>query len=117
MDRIATYRLRLATSSGARDSTIGELIVIVGEPWTDGDITQSEAKLELRRFGIVVEGMFFFIANRCDPLKKILQGTAWASEWGRPLRDLYDAETTGVMYFGPGIKSRATKLPLSVLTA
>ena len=53
--------------------------------------------------GILVEDGFVYIANKSDPMKKILADTPWALEWGRPLRDVFDAELTNNMYFNPGI--------------
>jgi len=117
IDRIATHRVRLTTEKGIKDSTLGELIVIVADGDITGSISPKEAATELGRTGIIAETSHFLIANQSNPLKDILQGTPWASDWKRPLKDLHDAESIGTTYFGPGIRSRATKLPLKIITA
>ena len=116
LDRICTHRVRWTVHSGNTDATIGELICTVDNGFTAEGVlyTKDEAALELARLGIKVEDNFCYIANSSDPMRKALADTPWASEWGRPLRDFYDAENTATIYFSPGIKSRATKLPMEL---
>ena len=116
LDRICTHRVRWTVHSGNTDATIGELICTVDAGFVAPGVlyTKDEASLELARLGVKVEGGFAYIANNSDPMRKVLGDTPWASEWGRPLRDFYNAENTAPMYFTPGIKSRATKLPMEL---
>ena len=111
-DKILTHRVRVGHGQVAQDATLGELILICDAGYGSESLSRADAEQELRRVGILVEDGFVYIANKSDPMKKILADTPWALEWGRPLRDVFDAELTNAMYFNPGILSRATKLPI-----
>ena len=111
-DKILTHRVRVGHGQVAQDATLGELILICDAGYGSESLSRADAEQELRRVGILVEDGFVYIANKSDPMKKILADTPWALEWGRPLRDVFDAELTNNMYFNPGISSRATKLPI-----
>lgn len=114
LDRIATHRVKFSVKHGTLDSTIGELILTAAGRGQEDTIKQEEAERELKRHGILVTFDSIWIANKSDPMARILKNTPWASEWGRPLRDINGAESCGNMYFAPGIKSRATKLPIGL---
>ena len=118
LDRLASSRVRFNSSIGPRDTSIGQLIVVADrELDEDNDITKVDADRELRLYGIKVEDGCVYIANKSDPVKRILADTPWVGEWGRPLKDLEGAEATeGTIHFSPGIKSRATKLPIELFT-
>lgn len=112
LDYISTRRVRVEDSKGFHDVNIGELILCANN---DLDIVdQTAADRELKRRGIMVDFQSVLIANNCQPMKELLKGTAWSSDWARPLKDLYNADTTAVKYFAPGIKSRAVELPLEL---
>ena len=112
LEYITTRRIRVEDSKGFHDVNIGELILSASR---DIDIVQQDAAdRELRRHGIITDFQTILIANNCQPMRELLKGTAWSSDWSRPLKDLYDAEITKVKYFAPGIKSRAVELPLSL---
>jgi len=112
LEYIATRRIRVEDDKGFHDVNVGELILSATK---EIDIVQQvAADRELRRHGIIADFQTVLIANNCQPMKELLKGTAWSSDWARPLKDLYDASTTKVKYFAPGIKSRAVELPLSL---
>src|SRR3990167_9621671 len=111
LDGLATHRVKVNTISGTKDASLGELILIVSEGYTESGITPEDAARELRLTGFKTDGEHIYIANKSEPIKKILAGTPWASEWARPLKDIYKAESTDTIYFSPGINSRATMLP------
>lgn len=118
LDRIATSRVRVSTLRGNQEATVGELIIICADGGEVGGIDKSDAERELKRIGIKVDKIegeqWVLFANKSDPLKAILQDTPWAGEWSRPLKDVYHAEPENVTYFSPGIKARATRLPVAV---
>jgi len=114
LDRIATHRLRLNIKHGSVDATIGELILVGSGRSVEDLVKKEEAERELRRQGIMVTYDSVWIANKSDPMSKILKHTPWSSEWGRPLRDIDGAEAWENTYFAPGIKSRSTKLPIEL---
>jgi putative DNA primase/helicase len=112
IDYIATRRIRVEDAKGFHDVNIGELILCANH---DMDIINQEAAdRELKRHGLMIDFNHVLIANNCQPMKELLRGTPWSSDWARPLKDLYNAEATTVKYFAPGIKSRAVRLPLDL---
>ena len=117
IDKIATHRIRVTTKHGSEDSTLGELIIVASSGEYDGNVTEEIAEKELKRFGIKTTRTRVYIANRSEPMKKLLTDSPWAGDWGRPLKDLNGGECAGVMYFTPGIKSRATRLPIELFQA
>jgi len=114
IDKISTHRARVYHSRGSQEVTIGELILCCHSGHDVGEINSDHAEAELRRYGIKVESDMVFIANKSDNLRKILAGTPWERDWGRPLKSLKGAEGADPMYFAPGITARATILPISL---
>lgn len=117
IDKIATHRIRITTKHGSEDSTLGELIIIASSGEYEDNVTKEIAEKELKRFGIKTTKERVYIANRSEPMKKVLLDTPWSGDWGRPLKDIDGGECAGVMYFTPGIKSRATRLPVELFKA
>ena len=111
LERLATRRIRVPVAGGSREVTIGQAIMAVHEqPESHGDWAA-----ELGAHGFRLEGDHVLIANAASPLKKLLEGTPWASDWLRPLRMLPGASAVQNTYFSPGIKSRATRVPIRLL--
>lgn len=111
LERLATRRLRVPVAGGQREVTIGQAILAVhDQPETYGDWAA-----ELGAHGIRIDGAAMLIANSASPLKRLLEGTPWAGDWMRPLRQLPGASSTSNTYFSPGLKSRATRLPIKLL--
>jgi len=124
LDRLATSRIRFNASNGPKETSLGELIIIASNILVNSDdiINTADAIRELKLYGILVKDeelndiskAYVYISNDSGPIRKLLAETPWAGEWGRPLRDLEGAEATKTKHFSSGIKSRATKLPLSL---
>ncbi|HVI89257.1 MAG TPA: CHC2 zinc finger domain-containing protein [Dongiaceae bacterium] len=111
LERIATRRLRVPVAGGHREVTIGQAIMTVhDQPETYGDWAA-----ELGAHGIRVDGSEMLIANTASPLTRLLEGSPWAGDWLRPLRMLPGASAAPYTYFSPGLKSRATRLPVKLL--
>ncbi|MCK5563662.1 MAG: hypothetical protein KAJ07_00310 [Planctomycetes bacterium] len=123
LDRLATSRVRFDSSAGPKNTSVGHLITIAAYGAVEGEgITVVDAQRELKLYGIKVENVgseinrecYVLISNVSDPIKGLLANTPWVGEWGRPLRDLKGAEATDTIHFSPGIKSRATKIPVEL---
>lgn len=126
LDYIATRIVRVNTSSGVKDETLGELIAICYSTADDGPVHKKDADKVLRRYGIKVEQedeqeddtdvfdapLWVFIANSCNTMKELLKGSPWAGGWQRPLQDIDGAEKIDTTYFSPGINQRAIRLPI-----
>ncbi|HVJ34585.1 MAG TPA: CHC2 zinc finger domain-containing protein [Terriglobia bacterium] len=111
LERLATRRLKVPVAGGQREVTIGQAILAVhDQPETYGDWAA-----ELGAHGIRIDGADMLIANNASPLKRLLEGTPWAADWLRPLRMRPGASAAPNTYFSPGLKSRATRLPVSLL--
>lgn len=111
LERIATRRLRVPVAGGQREVTIGQAILAVhDQPESHGDWAA-----ELGAHGIRVDGAEMLVANSASPLKRLLEGSPWAGDWLRPLRMLPGATAAPNTYFSPGLKSRATRLPIKLL--
>jgi putative DNA primase/helicase len=111
LERLATRRIRVPQASGIREVTIGQAIMAVhGQPDAYADWAA-----ELGAHGFKLDGDDVLIANAASPLKKLLEGSPWASDWLRPLRMLPGASAVPNTYFSPGIKSRATRVPVKLL--
>jgi putative DNA primase/helicase len=111
LERLATRRIRVPQAGGIREVTIGQAIMAVhSQPEVYADWAA-----ELGAHGFKLDGDDVLIANAASPLKKLLEGSPWASDWLRPLRMLPGAAAVPNTYFSPGIKSRATRVPVKLL--
>ena len=115
---IATRKIEISTNHQRLRITIGEAIISAsGNAPIDSELEKmaTDAHDELKRLGIKVDAAdSVYIANRCDPMRKILEDTPWGAAWARTLSEHKGAEKTEAMYFSPGIRSRAVKLPVSL---
>lgn len=114
VDRLLTYRLRVNTADGNYDTSLGELMLIVHNGYTENGISPSAAQRELKLNGLMVEDGYIYIATKCDPIRHILRNTPWMSEWARPLKDIPNAQSIATTYFCMGITSRAVALPIAM---
>ena len=112
-DKLVSYimsaRVRYDHEGMGRESTIGELV------WRVRYAEQGweAASRGLGSKGIKVVGDTMLIANSSAGLKGVLRETVW-TDWKRVLSD-YDGATVhaaGAVYFAPGVRSRATEIPL-----
>lgn len=117
LDKICTHRTMVNTSAQLCKPTLGELMLCIAvDDYYLDHISEEQAQTELKRYGIKVEYDHVYISSNCDPIKGILRDTPWHSNWSRPLNELEGAERTNNMYFAPGIKSRATKIPVTLIS-
>ena len=100
--------------------TVGELIATVtngglGDP-TD-PVTASQAKSELGRHGIKIEGDYLLVSTTAKGLAALLRDTAWAANgWSNLLASLPGAKRWGVTRFvGLATTTRAVGIPRSLL--
>lgn len=89
--------------------TIGELIREVLES------NNAFSERVLRSYGIVAKNTGVCFANRHDNLKKILAKTQWEFSWASTLSDFEGAESTNVINFSDGIRSRSIQLPCKLI--
>lgn len=109
VSHIMAARIRYDVDGIGKESSIGELI------WraTHKDVIGHDAAVKgLGGVGIKVEGDMVLFSNSAPPLRAILKDTPWGV-WKRTLGDYEGAMSHGMVYFGPGIKSRATSIPLA----
>lgn len=112
--KIALIPLRVTSTRGAKDISVGELIQVASGK--ESDVQQAEARAALGRIGIAIVPGCFVVANQSPTLKRLLEGTPWSHDWVRPLRSTEGAEAAPNTYFSPGFKERGTRLPLSILS-
>jgi putative DNA primase/helicase len=117
---LMAHRLRVPTTTGIVDRTVGELILAgyAGHPdeWVNG-VAPETAHGELRRFGIRidVEGGFY-VSTSADSIKRALADQPWASNWSRPLRMVPGADVVkNPIVFSTGVRTRAIWLPISLI--
>lgn len=114
VEAIVAHRAKVSDGYKWHDETVGEMLVtIFKEPHNQ---LSALYKHELSRTGIKQDGDYFIIANRALPLAEILKETTWKNTWAQTLKTLSGTEATEPMYFSPGIKCRATKVPMHMIT-
>lgn len=122
--KIATHRIFVSHMGERLNITLGEAIVTaskvnVSDPLLYMSIACND---EIKRYGIRIdhgEGLKdtkVSIANNCEPLRKILVDTPWASSWARVFTEHEKSEKLGVTHFSAGIKARAVRLPVEVFS-
>lgn len=100
------------------ERTIGELVKLVYDLPMEGEerIKYSEAKTTLRRHGVMVEQEALLVSNSHSQIAKMLAQTAWSKNWSRILKRLPGAATSNPIRFGAGVQSRATMIPISLVS-
>ena len=117
LDKISTFRIIVNTREMVCKPSLGELILksSLGERYILDRISQEVAMHELRRYGIKCDSPdTVTIANKCEPIKRILKDTPWHSDWARPLKEIDGSDTTKNTFFSPGIKCRGTTVPITL---
>ena len=108
--------IRVETTHGTQDRTIGELIAqaLRGE---DGlDVPYSVCKATLSRYGMKVEIVNgkrtgIWIANKCPALERVMQTADYSEGWLSILqRHPYAVKSASTLRFG-GVTSKATFMP------
>lgn len=112
LEKIATSKVKHMNGQGAREMTIGSAIMKIAK---GGYGEYPEWEGELNNVGIKIENDGFIVSNTADPLRKLLIGTPWASDWRRVLKQLPGSSVCNTTYFSPGIRSKAVKLPYTLL--
>lgn len=123
LNKILEHTLRVHTTKGPQDRSIGELIEVAAEKREDY-FSAHDAHDQLLRLGIRVdrEGAHdredvFIVAGAHTGIARILAETAWARGWGRILRRVSGAQPTeGAVRFA-GVQSRGTEIPLRLVVA
>lgn len=111
LSHIMAARVRYDQDGMGRESSIGELA------WraANADALGHDAAVKgLGGVGIKVEGDQLLISNSAPPLRAVLKDTPWGM-WKRTLGDYDGAGNCDgrVVYFGPGLRTRATSVPLA----
>lgn len=114
--RILQTQVRFDTNNhGHLARSIGEVVDCAMGRGGLGDVSASEANSILGRYGLAVDGLHLVVSNTHTELKRILADSPWAAGWRRVLARIPGAlaATHGARF--AGVKSRATKVPLSFI--
>lgn len=107
--------VRVESSSGALDRSIGELILASCEKLDIYGLSAQSAADRLRRIGILVVANRILISNTADGIKDMIKGTSWDKNHNRILERIPGAERVEPRDYFPGGKARGVSLPLSML--
>jgi putative DNA primase/helicase len=109
MDHILQHVVRVIVSRGQADRTIATLLKTAhGNP--DPDVSADVAASALSLLGIRAMDEGFVVANSHKGVKKVLEGTHWSKDWGRVLKRIGGATSSGVHRIGD-VACRGTLLP------
>lgn len=110
VSHIMASRIRYDQDGMGRESSVGELIQ---RATGSDDVGRDAAIRGLGGVGIRIEDGRLMISNSAPPLKAILRETPWGM-WKRTLGDYDGADNCNgaTVYFGPGLRTRATSIPL-----
>lgn len=113
MDQIT----KIETSYGTMERTIGELVTFAIGYKADSVILQDQAEARIKRLGIKVdrETWTVIISNTAEPIKRMLEKTAWSRNHHKILLRIEGAESVESTRFASGMNSRAVKVPLNIL--
>ena len=110
VNKIITTRVRYDSDGMGRESQIAEMIAMAYDVQSVGHVAAVKG---LGSYGIKIVDGSLLISNNCEPIRNILRDTPWI-EYRRALSNHPRSETWGkTVYFGPGIKTKATAIPLS----
>lgn len=87
-------------ANGSEELAVGELIDIARGEHDYAGLSQPSAHRALLREGFRVDPTGTHVSNTHAQIRRMLQGTQWASNWGRVLKRLPGAYATGPLYFG-----------------
>lgn len=113
MDQIT----KVETSYGGMERTIGELVSFAIGYKFDAVILQDQAEARLKRLGVKVDKDTWsvIISNTAEPIKRMLEKTAWSKNHHKILLRIEGAEPVESTRFASGMNSRAVKVPLNIL--
>ena len=109
------HPLRVESSMGQVDRSIGELIVLAAGFKADEKTSSSFAKDRLKREGILVTGDKFIISNTAPPIKEIIKGSSWGNNHASILIRLEGANVEKQHHFVSGLNSRGVSIPISLI--
>jgi len=109
------HPLRVESSMGQVDRSIGELIVLAAGFKRDERTALSYAKDRLKREGILVKGDRFIISNTAPPIKEIIKGSSWGNNHKDILIRLDGSSKEGPQTFISGLNSRGVSIPISLI--
>jgi hypothetical protein len=109
---ISTSIIRAGTKRESQcDYTVGELLEAMVKH-VDG-ISQEFADRTLRMYSIAYKDGYVDIGYRNHNLGRLLKGTQWEISWHRALSDVEGADKRSLVYFLPGDKQRAIRIPVT----
>ena len=109
------HPLRVESSMGQVERSIGELIVLAAGFKRDERTALSYAKDRLKREGILVKGDRFIISNTAPPIKEIIKGSSWGNNHKDILIRLDGSSKEGPQTFISGLNSRGVSIPISLI--
>jgi putative DNA primase/helicase len=116
LNRIMQSQVRFDSSEGQKQRSIGELsLSAAGKEFISGTSARDANEI-LGRYGLKVEGQWFYVANQHAELSALLKNTAWAAGWRRILGRIEGATPTPEAVRFSGSRSRATRIPLESVT-
>jgi putative DNA primase/helicase len=108
---IMQHQIRAEVDGFNYNRSISEFVQIAAGSSGDNKLHNMDAGQILRRYGIIIEDGYIYVANNHSELKRILNDTAWGSGWARVLIRLDGALKAGLVSFN-GTKSRCIKIPI-----
>lgn len=109
---LMSRRIRFTVGGSPRELSVGQ---VIDGTRTDNDVEAKYYADALGPRGIRVDFDTITISNTADGIREMLRDTAWVNDWKRPLSMLDGAKKCDPVYFAPGLTTRGTVLPLSLL--
>lgn len=117
LHKIMDTEIRVETSMGDRNRTVGELIIAARgdnrDKLEEGLITQERANQVLRRIGILIEGSFALFSDQSQFIAKVLYNTPYSKNYHTILARVNNAVKVDNVMFGSHVRARATKIDTS----
>lgn len=115
LNHLMQHRVRVVSSNTTYEMTLGEL-VMAGRGKTTTMMGWQVAEDEIRRYGLRLHEGGIYISTTHTALKRVLKDTPWAAKWRVTLLRLPGAQRADkTVHFGPGAKTPAVWLPLSII--
>lgn len=118
LNKIAESTVRIQSTRGPAERSIGELIASAAEKREDF-FSPADAHDALLRVGIRVDRTGdndqFLVANEHSGIARLLAGTPWSHGWKRILRRVKGAQPSPEAVRFAGVRSRATGIPLGLV--
>lgn len=117
LQTILQHRERIDTKNGPMTVAIGELLDACRE-W-QSRVSKPDAEPVLKQLGLRVDmrdgDWVLLVANNSKWISKVLDDTPYADNVATALRTMAGVEAGGQVRFHPGLASRTTMVPLSLL--